>query len=246
MKVPFERTGELMDLGSYPAWLRDVVDATAELKERVRMHPVFGDMSRGALSGAQLRTFFVTGWAVVSQFPEYMAMNLLKTAALRSRGDEKARRYLIRNIRVEQNHVDHWVNWANASGVAVERLLRGDAPPAGFALSHWCWKSASADGLAESMAATNYAIEGVTGEWSARLCETDYEQQFDPSLRHRAMRWLRLHAEYDDTHPWEALDIVATLLGQAPSAEQVRAVEQSIRNSLTYFEASLDCCTQAR
>ena len=27
-----------------------------------------------------------------------------------------------------------------------------------------------------------------------------------------AMRWLRVHAEYDDTHPWEALEIVATLL----------------------------------
>jgi hypothetical protein len=23
-----------------------------------------------------------------------------------------ARRYLIRNIRVEQNHADHWYNWA--------------------------------------------------------------------------------------------------------------------------------------
>ncbi|BAX57267.1 MULTISPECIES: TenA family transcriptional regulator [Burkholderia cepacia complex] len=245
MKVPFELTGDLMDLDSYPAWVREMVGATGELRERVRAHPVFADMSGGRLKASQLRTFFVTGWAVVSQFPEYMAMNLLKTAAFRSRGEEKARRYLIRNIRVEQNHVDHWINWAAESGVSAEMLLQGAAPLAGFSLSHWCWKSSNTDTLAASIAATNYAIEGVTGEWSAALCATPYELQFDPAVRRRAMRWLTLHASYDDRHPWEALEIVATLLGQSPPAERVREVEESVRKSLSFFLTSLDCCMHA-
>ncbi|WP_175900185.1 TenA family transcriptional regulator [Burkholderia vietnamiensis] len=242
MNAPFELSGDIMDLASYPAWLRDVVGATDELKARIRAHPVFAAMIDGTLTAAQLRTFFVTGWAVVSQFPEYMAMILVKTAAYRSPGDEKARRYLIRNIRVEQNHVDHWANWAAESGVTRDMLLGADAPLAGFALSHWCWKSGSADALAPSIAATNYAIEGVTGEWSALLCASPYEEKFDASVRHRAMRWLRLHAEYDDRHPWEALDIVATLLGRAPDARDVREVGTSIRKSFEYFLMSLDCC----
>ncbi|UEP23090.1 iron-containing redox enzyme family protein [Burkholderia ambifaria] len=245
MNDPFELSGDIMDLGSYPAWLRDVVSATDELKARIRTHPVFVAMIGGALRASQLHAFFVTGWAVVSQFPEYMAMNLMKTVAYRSRGDEKARRYLIRNIRVELNHVDHWAVWAAESGVTIDMLLRGDAPLAGFSLSHWCWKSCSTDALAPSIAATNYAVEAVTGEWSALLCASPYEQQFDPAVRHRAMRWLKLHSDYDDRHPWEALDIVATLLGCSPATRDVRDVEMSIRKSLSYFLTSLDCCMHA-
>jgi pyrroloquinoline quinone (PQQ) biosynthesis protein C len=54
------------------------------------------------------------------------------------------------------------------------------------------------------------------------------------------MRWLRVHAEYDDTHPWEALDIVATLLGHAPSSVDIDNVRRAIRASYTYMEMALD------
>jgi pyrroloquinoline quinone (PQQ) biosynthesis protein C len=56
------------------------------------------------------------------------------------------------------------------------------------------------------MAATNYAIEGATGEWATLVCsQPHYENLFQSGVRKKAMKWLRLHAEYDDTHPWEAL-----------------------------------------
>jgi pyrroloquinoline quinone (PQQ) biosynthesis protein C len=54
------------------------------------------------------------------------------------------------------------------------------------------------------------------------------------------MRWLRVHAEYDDTHPWEALDIVATLLGHAPAAAEIDRVGRAIRASYVYMEMALD------
>ena len=38
---------------------------------------------------------------------------------------DEARRYLIRNIRVEQNHADHWIEWACASGLTKADLLQG-------------------------------------------------------------------------------------------------------------------------
>ena len=49
-----------------------------------------------------------------------------------------------------------------------------------------------------------------------------------------------MHAEYDDTHPWEALDIVATLLGQAPSQSQIAEVRRAIRSSYVYMAMALD------
>jgi hypothetical protein len=54
-------------------------------------------------------------------------------------------------------------------------------------------------------------------------------------LRGPAMRWLRVHAEYDDTHPWEALEIVATLLGHAPPrAKSTASARRSGRATSTW------------
>jgi pyrroloquinoline quinone (PQQ) biosynthesis protein C len=39
-----------------------------------------------------------------------------------------------------------------------------------LSLSQWCWQVCDRESLAVAMAATNYAIEGATGEWSARVC----------------------------------------------------------------------------
>ena len=41
------------------------------------------------------------------------------------------------------------------------------------------------------------------------MCSEDrYAQLFDESVRAKAMKWLKLHAKYDDAHPWEALEII--------------------------------------
>ena len=49
---------------------------------------------------------------------------------------------------------------------------------------------------------------GATGEWACLVCsQPTYAQSLPEGIRAPAMRWLKVHAEYDDTHPWEALDI---------------------------------------
>ena len=175
-----------------------------------------------------------------------MGMNLQKIGPEETPGLRMARRYLTRNIRVEQNHADYWIDWAEAHGVTRAAMEEGEAPSLAFALSHWCWKSCSVDPLPVAIAATNYAIEGVTGEWSSLLCERDtLAMSYPEETRKRTMRWLKMHAHYDDAHPWEALDIVATLLGRTPRANDVRDVQRSIRRSYEYFEVSLDCCLEA-
>ena len=92
-----------------------------------------------------------------------------------------------------------------------------------------------------AIAATNYAVEGSTGEWACLVCsESTYADSLPEEIRGPATRWLRLHAEYDDNHPWEALEIVATLLGHSPPAAEIEAVRRAIRSTYFYFEMGLN------
>ncbi len=115
-------------------------------------------------------------------------------------------------------------------------------------LSHWCWHTCERDPLAVAMAATNFAIEGTTGEWAALVCgSSTYENGFPDEVRKHAMKWLRVHAHYDDTHPWEALEIIATLLGhQPPEARDIANVRSAIVKSYQYMSSAFDDCLRGR
>ena len=243
LDTPFVRTGALMDLASYPEWAQDMMLAAQPAKETVVNHELFARLREGSLKPPELYQFFVGGWPVIEQFPQYMAVNLCKVKYGRSVAETMARRYLMRNIRVEQNHADHWVDWAAASGISVDDLFSGEVPVESQALNHWCWHTCKRDSLATSMAATNLAIEGATGEWSAIVCGSDvYEQSLAPEVRKKGMRWLKMHAHYDDTHPWEALEIVCSLIGRVAEPAYVTMLGRCIANSYDYMALSLDRC----
>lgn len=239
----FSREGDLKELASYPQWLQDLVAETHSARQQVVAHPIFAAMSSAQIDPKAMRAFFVNGWPVIDQFPQYMGMNLQKLGPKETPGTRMARRYLTRNIRIEQNHADYWVDWAAAHDVSRNLMQEASGPSLAYALSHWCWKSCNSDALPVAIAATNFAIEGVTGEWSSLVCSSDaLERSYPDEIRKRAMRWLKMHAHYDDAHPWEALDIVATLLGRAPRTQDVRDVQRSVKNSYEYLKVSLDCC----
>ena len=56
------------------------------------------------------------------------------------------------------------------------------------------------------------------------------------------MRWLRAHAHYDDSHPWEALEIVASILGADPAPREIAGIRAAIRRSYEYMRITLDDC----
>ena len=246
MNDAFERTGELTDIRSYPAWAQDLVASCEAIRTRVADHELFHRMRDDALTGEQTSTFLVGVWPVIEQFPQYMAQNLLKVQYGRARGPARARRFVLRNIRVEQNQADHWLEWSLASCVSREQLLHGDVPMETHALSHWCWHTCERDTLAAAMAATNYAIEGVTGDWSALVCSSDvYEKSFAPDVRAKAMKWLKLHARYDDEHPWEALEIICAIMGTDPTHRGVSLIRSRIVKSYEYMRLTLDHCLES-
>ncbi|HAT33361.1 MAG TPA: TenA family transcriptional regulator [Janthinobacterium sp.] len=242
MNEKFVRNGPLMELDSYPRWAQDMMLSTLEAKEKVVKHDLFAMMRDAVLTPKAMRNFLIGGWPVVVQFPQFMAVNLCKIQYGRSLGENMARKYLMKNIRVEQNHAEHWVEWAKACAVSERDLLDSYLPVESQALSHWCWHSSEHTSLATSMAATNLAIEGATGEWASLVCSApDYENSFAPEERKKAMRWLKLHAHYDDTHPWEALDIIASLIGWEIEPKYAELLGQCVMNSYKCMTLSLNC-----
>lgn len=232
MNTAFDRTGPLNQLSSYPQWAQNMVADCASTRQRVLDHDIWRMMTALQLDHESTRNFMMGLWPFIERFPSFMALNLLKTRYGRSPGDDKARRWLVRNIRVEQNHAEYWLNWAEGAGVSREELLHGATPHGTDGLARWCEEISARGSLAAGMVATNYAIEGVTGDWSHMIYSSaTYRESFDPSIRASSLRWLHLHADYDDVHPWEALDIVCTLMGAAPALDDVAHLSECIKRS---------------
>jgi len=232
MHTRFERTGPLTELASYPQWAQDMVADCEDTRRKVLGHEIWARMTALELDDESTFNFMAGLWPFIERFPSYMALNLLKTRYGRSPGDDMARRWLVRNIRVEQNHAEYWLNWAEGAGVARADLLHKAAPAGTDGLYRWCEEISSHGSLAAGMVATNYAIEGATGDWSHMVYESaKYRESFAPEVRASSLRWLHLHAAYDDTHPWEALEIVCTLLGTAPTSAEVAHLRECIERS---------------
>ena len=244
--TPFQRKGPLKEVASYPAWVQAMVSDTAEAERAVVDHPLWEAMCHTTLPREGMRTFMTGVWPVIERFPAYMALNLLKTRYGRSDGETRARRWLVRNIRVEQNHADYWLDWAEAGGVARDAVLNDTIPTDTQALADWCETVSRDDTLAAGMIATNYAVEGATGRWSQRVYDSKaYADSLPAELRKRGLRWLHLHADYDDTHPWEALEIVCALVGEHPSETLSRHLTTCVRKSYEAMGATLDACLHA-
>jgi pyrroloquinoline quinone (PQQ) biosynthesis protein C len=163
MHAHFERTGPLTELSSYPTWAQDMVMACEDTKQSVIRHDLWPIMREAKLNHIATRHFMVGIWPVIERFPGYMAMNLLKTRFGRSEGDNLARRWLVRNIRVEQNHAEYWLTWAEGANIKREEVLHGIAPGGTEALANWCEEISKSGSLAAGVAATNYAVEGGNG-----------------------------------------------------------------------------------
>lgn len=245
MNTRFERTGPLTELSSYPQWAQDMVAECDPDKQAVVNHELWSMMCEGASDPACTVNFMVGIWPVIERFPAYMARSLLKTRYGRSPGDNLARRWLVRNIRVEQNHAEYWLNWAEGAGIPREQVLNGMPPGGTLVFADWCEEVSDRDTLAAGIAAVNYAVEGATGEWSQILYDSrSYTEQFPAQTRKSSLRWLQLHADYDDTHPWEALEIVCTLLGNSPRIDEIEHVSECVGRTYRCMRLFGDRCLQ--
>jgi pyrroloquinoline quinone (PQQ) biosynthesis protein C len=146
---------------------------------------------------------------------------------------------------VEQNHAEYWLQWAEGLGIPREDVLSSRLPRGTDVLHRWCEEVSSSDSLAAGMAATNYAVEGATGGWSHVLYDSEsYRESFDLKGRTRSLRWLQLHAAYDDTHPWEALEIVCSIMGTQPPLDEVEHITECVRRTYVSMRLLADACVR--
>lgn len=245
MNQSFELAGPLTSLSSYPSWMQDIVAECAAGKEKCVTHELFQLMRVAELDQNSTANFLIGIWPVIERFPGYMALSLLKTRFGRSPADDLARRWLVRNIRVEQNHAEYWLKWAEGEGIARNDVLHQQAPEGTQTLANWLEEVCTRDSLAASVAASNYAVEGVAGEWAKLVFESKvYQDSFPDNERKATLRWLELHAEYDDVHPWEALEIVCTAMGSNPKVEQVTHIHECIKRTYTSQLVSVSRCLE--
>ncbi|MEW6269304.1 MAG: iron-containing redox enzyme family protein [Thermodesulfobacteriota bacterium] len=225
---------------SLPSWLRDVVASVEPAKRRVAEHEVWRRMRAGTITRREQRNVLVGFWPLIERFPGLLALNLVKTSYGRDAGQNAARSWLARNLRTEQKHAEWFLDWAEGCGITRDEMLDGRRPTEMTLVTDWSWRVCESGGLAEAMAATNYAIEGVTGEWTPGVAASAAYRASLVGEPRKAMRWLDAHASYDDEHPWQALAIVAQLAGPEPGPSEVRTIREAIVRSYELYALALD------
>jgi Amt family ammonium transporter len=74
------------------------------------------------------------------------------------------------------------------------------------------WADSSYVGaVGEALSKLNVPRKGLIGAWGHRFPHLAAPGPAVGFLQ-ETLRWFDVHAEYDDTHPWEALDIICTIL----------------------------------
>src|SRR6266446_6735778 len=128
--------------------------------------------------------------------------------------DDFARTFLIENIRIEKAHAEHWV-----------------------------WRVNTKGSLAEAVAATSFAIEGVAGALARKISAgfESYGNRPGVNMNPRTYKWIREHSHYDDEHPKFALEIVKHY---AITERMQRQVMLAAKRSLELLNLALLTSTQ--
>lgn len=198
--------------------------------------PLFTNTVKGAISDESWRNVVREFFCVVEAFPKYMGVNLGRTTYGRRPGDLLARDWLIGNIRTEALHAQWFINWGIGLGLTEEEIVNHRPGPEVASLYEYLWSVSYRGSLAEAFGAVNYAIEGTTGEWT-RLVMPAFADRYGEDKR--SLLWLSEHAEYDDAHPREALELIKLT---AQGDDDRKAVSEAVKRSLELFRRSFDAC----
>jgi pyrroloquinoline quinone (PQQ) biosynthesis protein C len=161
------------------------------------------------LSLSEMRGWILQIYPFIHAFPKFLAEALIKVE------DDDSRSFLIDNIRVEKAHAEHWIWMGMGFGVPKKEMLalaEGNRPVLRDvqSLTDWLWYINTKGTLAEAVAATSFAIEGVAGDIARKVTAgfEAYRGQPGVEMGPKTYKWFREHAHYDDLHPKIALEIV--------------------------------------
>lgn len=218
-----------------PEWVARLKHHVAPYWEAILGSPLVQEASAGTLPLGQMRAWMSQLYPFIETFPKWLALNLTKTE------DARSRAYLIENIRVEKKHADQWLHMAQGFGISPASLQGLRPIPAVDAITHWLWSINTQGSLAEGVAATSYAIEGVTHDIAVMVVKgfPKYDGQSGVQLDKRTYWWMEAHAKYDDLHPVQALEIMKLHTHTAAQEERVIFAAQ---RSLEFLRMAFDAC----
>lgn len=222
-------------LTAHPEWILDLRQQIEPTWNAILKCRLLQEASAGTLSLPQMRAWLIQLYPFIETFPKWIALNIPKTQDAISRG------FLIDNIRVEKRHAEQWVYMAEGFGIKRDDLYTVKPLAEVEALTHWLWSINTQGTLAEAVAATNYAIEGIT-QGIAKLTLKGfphYEGVDGIHLERKAYWWMEAHVKYDDLHPQQALEIMKMYATTKELQEKVTFVT---RRSLEYMLLAFETC----
>jgi len=221
-----------------PSWVLEMDKYLMPYRQAIWESKLVQGTSSGELSLEQVKGWSIQFYPFIELFPQFMATYLAKATDPMSRG------FLIDNLRVEKRHADQWMDMAKGFGVPREELFSTPIIPEVEALTHWMWSITTRGSFVEGVAATNYAIEGVTQGIATIVVKgfMKYQGKHDVFLDKRAYMWMEAHSTYDDIHPYEALEIIK-LHASTPEIQQ--KVVHAAQRSLEYLFRALQACYAA-
>lgn len=240
--MPNEYSAQTLMLTPNTGWSERFWNDLEPLKNQISQHPFFIEMASGQLSLDAFRHALLNFYPLVAHFPAYMGLALSKALAFHQPGVTASRNWLIQNIKVEERHLMWYEDWAAGFGISRQQLHEVRPPAAMNAVNHFLWDINTRGNLAESLAATNLAIEWATGDWSIKVYEgmQHYSKFNEINLSKRTLAWLRAHAHYDDVHPYEAMELIKQLCEQ--QSEWQEKAFAAAQEGLAYYRLALDAC----
>lgn len=220
----------------HPAWVNDMIGELKHDWDGVLGSPTFTRTVAHGVTDETWRNVVREFFCVVEAFPKYMGVYLGRTTYGKKPGDLLARDWLIGNIRTEALHAQWFVDWGVALGLTEEEIIDHRPGPEVASLCEYLWSVSYRGSVAEAFGAVNYAIEGTTGEWT-RLVMPRFHDRFGDDKY--ALMWLAEHAEYDDAHPREALELIKLTVRDE---DDRLAVKEATRRSLELFRRAFDAC----
>ncbi|MGQ0810319.1 MAG: iron-containing redox enzyme family protein [Nitrospiraceae bacterium] len=218
-----------------PPWIQDLQRQVEPHWAAILQCRLVQEASAGTLSLTQMRAWLTQLYPFIEAFPKWLALNITKTEDPLSLG------FLIDNVRVEKRHADQWMHMAKGFGIDARELHDIRVIPPVEALSHWLWSINTQGTLAEAVAATSFAIEGVTQGIAKSVIKglPLYDGSGGVQLDRKALWWMEAHAKYDDLHPVQALEIMKLYATTTALEEKATFAAQ---RSLEYLLMALDAC----
>jgi len=222
---------------AHPHWVHSMQGFIKPYWDEFLDGPLVANCAAGTLTVREMQGWLLQIYPFIHAFPKFLAEALIKVE------DDYSRSFLIDNIRVEKAHAEHWLWMGMGFGLSREEMLGladGTKPILRDvqSLTDWLWYINTKGSLAEAVAATSFAIEGITGELARKVIQgfESYRDNPNVDMSNKTTRWMREHAKYDDDHPKVALEVVKRY---ATTERMQTRVMLAVKRSLQLFHQAL-------